>query len=398
MIHVLMVDPSSYTPYYDHSLCRALGEAGCDIELVTAPFIYDDLPQPELYRRRYGFGCLLDLGGSSWLRSQVRLRRLLKALEYPLDWGALWYQVRSRPPDIVHLQWSVDPPTDTWWLSRLRRLGLPIVYTAHNVTPHGGEPTRRAGLERLYWLADLVIVHSQANREELCATFKVPADQVHVVPSGNLDDFRGTVICKAEARRRLGVPLDARVALFFGLIKSYKGLDVLLRAFALARPRLPNSKLVVAGQPNMPFEGFQTLIDNLGLHDDILLDLRFVPHTEMKVHFTAADVVVLPYVETSQSAVLLTAYTFGRPVITTRAGGLPEVVGEGRSGRLVPPGDCDALADVLIDMLSHPERTADMGVYARHLAETRHAWPAIAKATVELYQEVLVAKPGSRLM
>lgn len=386
MMRVLMLDPSSYTPYYDHSLCQALGAAGCNVELVTAPFIYDDLPAPELYRRRYGFARLLALGSKSWLRSQAPLRRLAKALEYPLDWLVLWRQYLSHPPDLIHLQWSVDPPMDAWWLSRLCRRGLPVVYTAHNVTPHPGEPTRRAGLKDLYQLASQVIVHSQANRKELLATFDVPVDRVHVLPVGNLDDFRGPAIDKLEARRRLGIPTEAPVALFFGLIKPYKGLDVLLRAFALTKPRLPKAQLLVAGQPNMFFEGFQALIDDLGIRDAVLLDLRFVPHTEMRVHFTAADVVVLPYIETSQSAVLLTAYTFGRPVITTRTGGLPEVVEEGRSGLLVPPGDDKALAEAMIALLSHPERLAEMGAYARHLTETKHSWSSIARATLEVYR------------
>jgi len=389
VIRVLMLDPNSYTPYYDHSLCKALGAAGCDVELVTAPFIYDDLPDPELYRRRYGFARLLALGSKSWLRSQTRLRRLAKALEYPLDWLVLWRQHSSHTVDLIHLQWSVDPPMDFWWLSRLRHGSLPMVYTAHNVTPHLGEPTRRAGLKDLYQLANHVIVHSQANRKELLAAFDVPVDRVHVIPSGNLDDFRGAGMDKAEARRRLGIPADAPVALFFGLIKPYKGLDVLLRAFALAKLRLPKAKLLVAGKPSMPFEWFQALIYDLGLHDDVLLDLRFVPHAEMRIHFTAADVVVLPYVETSQSAVLLTAYTFGRSVITTRTGGLPEVVEEGRSGRLVPPGDRHALADALIEILSHPGRIAEMGAYARHLAETKYSWANIAKATLEVYKRCM---------
>lgn len=389
VIRVLMLDPSSYTPYYNHSLCKALGEVGCDVELVTAPFVYDRLPEPELYQRRYGFARLLRLGGQPVLRGQRRLRRLAKALEYPLDWAILWRQIRSHPPDLVHVQWSIDPTLDAWWLTRLRRHNLPVVYTAHNVTPHPGEPTRRSGFHALYAAVDAIIVLAEANRAELLESFEIPAKKVYMIPSGHLFDFHQSPIDRNGARKQLGLPEGVPVALFFGLIKPYKGLEVLIRAFTQVHERMPAARLMIAGQPNMDFKSFDALIQKHHLQNAVTLDLRYIPTREMHVYFAAADVVVLPYLRTSQSAVLLMAYTFGRPVITTDTGGLPEMVVEGQSGLVVPPGDEVALAEALVTVLANPDRARSMGACARHLAQTRHAWPTIARATMDVYQKVL---------
>jgi glycosyltransferase involved in cell wall biosynthesis len=108
-------------------------------------------------------------------------------------------------------------------------------------------------------------------------------------------------------------------------------------------------------------------------------------------YFAAADVVALPYVRIYQSGVLHLAYTFGRPVVATRVGGLTEDIKDGKSGVLVPPGDENALATALEEMLADPERLAAMGEHARMLAETVYSWDAIARRTLDFYESLLTA-------
>lgn len=390
-LRLLILDAGAYTPYYDYSLCKALAEAGCQVRWITAPFIYDQIPNRDGLDIWYGFSRLLNVPTPYQLvfhRFAV-LRRVIKAVEYPLDWALLFRALRRNPPDILHVQWVVNPTLDVVALGNLRRLGCRIVYTAHNVLPHDARPGDRIRYARLYRLADAIIALSNHNRQQLQVLFQVPEGKVHLVPMGNLDDFRGPPITRREARARLGLPAGAPVILFFGLIKPYKGLASLIRAFATVQARLPEAILLIVGYPQGGFAPYHRLVHELGLGSAVRTALRYVSHCEMATWFTAADVVALPYLATSQSAVLMTAYTFGRPVVATSVGGLPEAVDPGQSGLLVPPSDEAALAEAIIALLADSHRCTQMGRYARRLAETRYSWQVIASATLDVYQSLV---------
>jgi glycosyltransferase involved in cell wall biosynthesis len=133
-------------------------------------------------------------------------------------------------------------------------------------------------------------------------------------------------------------------------------------------------------------------VHGLGLSGAVRTTLRYVSHCEMAAWFTAADAVALPYLATSQSAVLMTAYTFGRPVVTTTVGGLPEAVDPGQSGLLVPPSDEAALVEAIVALLADSHRCTQMGRYARHLAETRYSWQVISSATLGVYRSLMKAQ------
>jgi len=391
---VMMVDPGNYTPYYDYSLCKALAEAGCQVQWITAPFIYDQIPNRDSLNIWYGFSRLLNIPRPYQLMFHrfAALRRVVKAVEYPVDWALLFSALQRNPPDILHVQWIVNPTLDIMVLGKLRRLGCRIVYTAHNVLPHDARPGDRNRYARLYQLADAIIALSNHNRQQLQALFQVPEEKVHLVPMGNLDDFRGPPITRREARARLGLPTGSTVTLFFGLIRPYKGLASLIQAFTAVQSQLPGALLLIVGQPHGSFAPYHRLVHNLGLSGAVRTVLRYVSRREMAAWFTAADVVALPYLATSQSAVLMTAYTFGRPVVTTTVGGLPEAVDPGQSGLLVSPSDEAALAEAIIALLADSHRCTEMGHYARHLAETRYSWRTIASATLEVYRSLMKAQ------
>jgi glycosyltransferase involved in cell wall biosynthesis len=382
-----MVDPRNYTPYYDYSLCKALTALGLHIRWLTSPFIYDELPQHDRLAMEYVFHQPLVIAPGLF-RTHPRLRQGLKALTYPADWLRMLARARRERPALVHWQWAGHPTIDTWGLTCLRRLGCYLVYTVHNVLPHEARAGDDVRYARLYHLADALITPSRYNWEQLRAVFQVPEERLHVVPLGNLDDFRGPTLSAPEARRRLGLPAEVPVILFFGLIKPYKGLVYLIRAFAQVRRRWPEALLLIVGRPHGDFRLYQGLIGELKLTQAVHTHLQYVPYHELATWFTAAEAVILPYLATSQSAVLVTAYTFGKPVVATTVGGLAEIVEPGRSGLLVPPGDEDALAEAIMDLLADPGRRAEMGRYARYLAETRYAWPAIARQTLAVYHQI----------
>jgi glycosyltransferase involved in cell wall biosynthesis len=140
--------------------------------------------------------------------------------------------------------------------------------------------------------------------------------------------------------------VDGRVLLFFGLIRPYKGLEVLLYAFALVADEL-DATLLVVGEFYEDRGRYDEMIERLGIGPRLRVVDRYVPNEDVEMYFRAADVAVLPYRTATQSGIVQTAYSFHLPVIVTSVGGLPDVVRDGETGYVVPPGDPEALAGAI---------------------------------------------------
>jgi glycosyltransferase involved in cell wall biosynthesis len=194
---------------------------------------------------------------------------------------------------------------------------------------------------------------------------------------------------RLRARAALGLETGAPIALFFGQIRTYKGLDVLIRAFRHVRVSVPNARLFIAGQAVEQWSKYARLIRETGLAGAVDTQIGPIPHSKVGILFAACDVVVLPYRQTSHSAVLMTAYRMERPVIATRVGGLPEAVEDGHSGLLVEPDNPHALAEALRLMLGDAVTRRRMAARAGELSRTTFAWPRIASLTAAVYDAVL---------
>jgi len=149
-------------------------------------------------------------------------------------------------------------------------------------------------------------------------------------------DIFGEAVGREEAARYLGLDPAGKYLLFFGLIRKYKGLDLLLRAFALARQEIEGLKLMVAGEFYSGKEEYMELIAKLGLNDSILLRDQFIPSGEVKYYFSLADLVVQPYRTATQSGISQIAYHFGNPMLVTDVGGLAEIVPHQQAGYVTP--------------------------------------------------------------
>jgi glycosyltransferase involved in cell wall biosynthesis len=154
-------------------------------------------------------------------------------------------------------------------------------------------------------------------------------------------------IDKAAARERLGLPRDRAVVLFFGLIRPYKGLVYLIEAMPQVLRRIDCS-LLVAGEFYDDKSKYTNLIERHGLQARVRIEDKYINNEDVGLYFGAADVVVLPYIEASQSGIVPIAYGFNTPVISTRVGGLPEAVTDGKTGFLVEPGDAGQLAETIV--------------------------------------------------
>ena len=260
----------------------------------------------------------------------------------------------------------------------------------HNFVPH---ETRHRRLEllarrRLCRIASTVIVHGHAGREEAVQTLGCPADRVFVIPHGHYRDAYSPPLPSADARQRLGLPGDARVILFFGFLRPYKGLELLLDAWRKVKhaQRACCSSSANPRERTMPPSWLGGSQATPGAR---LLD-RFVPPDEVPVFFSAADVVVLPFRAVQTSGSMLLAMSYGRPVIAPRLGELPETLADA-ADLLFTAGDEDDLRRQLSRALA-----LDLADLARRtsIACDRLDWGPIAAATAEVYRRAVFGQRG----
>jgi glycosyltransferase involved in cell wall biosynthesis len=365
-VRVQVVDPSAYTPPYDRALSSALARAGADVELVTSRFAYGDVPPADGYRvselfyRRAGRFGAADRG-----------RFPTKLAEHVPD--MLRYRRHARQADVVHWQWLTVQPVDAYLLPPKR----PRLLTAHDVLPREPRPGQIGATRRLLDKMDAVVVHSQHGAARLQSELGLEAERIHVIPHGAFD-----YLTRLPEERPLPPELaavDGPVVLFFGLVRPYKGVDLLIEAFN----EIDGAELWVVGMPRMPLEPLRELASDV--RGRVRFVPRFIDDSEIPAYFRRADIVALPYREIDQSGVLFTALAFGLPVVLSDVGGFPEV----QAALHVPAGDAGALAAALGRLLSDEARRAALATAAREAAATTYAWPAIAAAHQRLYADLV---------
>jgi glycosyltransferase involved in cell wall biosynthesis len=344
-MRVLLADPPAFTPWYDHELAAALARAGAEVELATSRFRFGEVPGPEGYRRSERWYPL-----SSRLFRRSRLRLPLKAIEHLEVMRSL---ARARA-DVLHLQWLALPQADVHL-----RFRSPSVFTAHDLLPR--RTASRTGLwRRLLARFDRIVVHTEHGRETLGGL----GFDARVIPH--------PVYPSTAARADDGATL-----LSLGVIRPYKGLA---DAVELTR-RLPDARLLVAGDPAMPLDG---------LRDAARVEWRlgFMSQPELDRALSETTVAVFPYrAELDQSGALLQALGAGVPAVVYDVGGLAEPVRAYGAGRVVPAGDLDALTAATAELLGDPGALAAARAGAER-ARAELTWDASAARHLALYREL----------
>jgi glycosyltransferase involved in cell wall biosynthesis len=351
-MRIALVDPLAYTPPYDHALAKALAEEGHSVTLLTSRFPHGRAPEPESYDREELFA---PVSTRVFRRSPLRLAA--KGLEYAPSVARLVRRIERLDPEVVHVQWLPRPELDLRWLRRVAD-ERPVVLTAHDVMPR-----RRRALP--VWpdvleTAERVVVHSLRAVEQL-VELGLARERIVRIPH---PVFEG---------EQLPAP-KGRTLLFFGLIRDYKGLDVLLEAL----PEIPDAQLVVAGDPLDPVPP--------SADPRVEWQLRFIQPDEIRGLMTRAAAIVLPYRQLDSSGVLATAIGYGRPVVVTDVGSLGEIVREFKAGGVVPVDDPKALAEACARLLE-PKALAAAAAGAKRAAKAL-TWEHSAQAHDRLYREV----------
>jgi glycosyltransferase involved in cell wall biosynthesis len=367
-VRVHLVDPSAFTPPYDHALAGALAAAGAEVELFTSRFAYGSVMEPAGYRREELFYRL-----AGRLQS-ARGRRLVKLGEHVPD--MLRYRRRAASADVVHFQWLTVQHLDGLLLPRRSR-GRPLLLTAHDILPREARPGQRAAQRRSYERFDAIVVHSEHGRRRLTEELGVEPGRVHVIPHGAFAHLAEQPVPDGP----LGRPpfqTDLPVVLCFGLMRPYKGIDVLLEAWR----GIEGAELWIAGMPRMDIAPLRAAAP-----PGVRFVPRFIGDGELPAYFRAASLLVLPYREIDQSGVLFTALAFGKPLLLTDVGGFSEVAARG-AARLVAPGDAAGLHEALVSLLADPQALAAMALQASAAGAGEYSWSSIGQRTLALYERL----------
>ncbi|MGI8750553.1 MAG: glycosyltransferase family 4 protein [Thermoleophilaceae bacterium] len=368
-VRVSLVDPPAYTPPYDYSLASALARAGAEVELVTSRYPYGPAPVAAGFTVREAFYRRTMAGDRG-----TTARRALRLAEHV---PGMLAQRDLSPADVVHYQWLTLEALDSLMLAR----GVPRVCTSHNVLRRGRgalrERAARAAIRRM----DALIVHTEAGAGELAGRFGADPERVHVIPHGAF----GYLTHQADEQPLPDelARVEGPVVLSFGVLRPYKGVDVLVEAFR----ELEGAELWVVGRPWMDVEPLKRAAAGAGAQ--IRFIDRFVPDVQVPAFFHRADVVALPYRRIDQSGVLYTALAFAKAIVLSDVGGFSEVGRVDGAAELVAPGDPEALRGALRRLIADPAARARLEQRAAAAAAGRYSWDDIARRTLAVYEGLL---------
>jgi glycosyltransferase involved in cell wall biosynthesis len=261
---------------------------------------------------------------------------------------------------------------------KLRKNGVKTVSILDNVIPHEKRIGDIALIKYFLRQNNGFIVMSEKVKNDLLS---LHPDAKYLQVLHPLYDHFGNRVDSAEARSKLGIPQSNKVILFFGFIRDYKGLDLLIEAVKL----LPNDyTLIIAGEVYGDFKRYQNIIDKNSLGKKVQLFTRYIPDNEVPLFFSASDVCVLPYRSGTQSGITGISYHFELPVIVTDAGGLKEMVEDGKTGLVVKEPSPQLIADAI-------RKYYDEGLKEKFRKEiqeykTRHSWSALADDIISFYK------------
>ncbi len=407
-IHLVLVEPngSGGLIHYTYQLCTALAAGGIDVTLITGKnYELADFPHNFHVNNMLDLWTLFEAHPSKselnsfwkhqWQKVRWTLRRGVRALRLIRAWVQLTRHLTDLKPDLIQFS-KINFPFEAFFLAQLQRRGLILTQVCHEF-----ELRENTGLfsdiilrtySNIYTHFSAIFFHAQENRNRFLTLFpSIPEEFTHVIAHGNASWLKKIESDSMDVlRTQYDLHADERVVLFFGLLSPSKGLDDLIDAFALARSTC-NAKLVIAGYPtkHINMTELRARISELGIEDDVIIDARYIPLEQVRPLMELATIVVYPYISSTQSGALQVAYTFGKPIIATNVGGLPEAIDDSKSGFLVPVHSPTELADKIVTMINDPDLVEQMGAYARHLSETRYGWATVAQKIKGIYDELM---------
>lgn len=403
-LHIIVVEPinSGGLLHFSYQLCNALSKNGAEVELITGTdYELDSMPHHFKVQKilklwnafedrsadvKYNF---LQRAIANFVR---RIRRIPRAGRAVWAWIVITNYILHAKPDWVLLS-VLEYPFQSLFIHFLKLRGFSLSQMCHEF-----EEREKKKNEFLYQLNSLgynsfskIFFLSDDAQNRFLKLFPfINREKAASIPHGNSEWLLGiqSQSKKDTLRKKYKINKDEKAIVFFGLLSPSKGVEDLIEGFSIALKSC-DAKLVIAGYPTKYINAatLNSLITRLNIFEKTILDLQYLPLDEIGALMDLATVVVYPYLSSTQSGALQVAYTFGKPVIATKVGGLPEVVENGKSGFLVAPNAPQEIAEKIVFMVNNPNEAPKMGEYAKHLSETRFDWKIVAKKILEAYQQ-----------
>lgn len=356
----------------NEALCRAINRSGHQSEIVTfrlqyPGFLfpgktqYTDDPKPE----------------------GLKIHRLINSIN-PLNWIMVARRINKMNPDLVVFRYwlpFIGPSFGS--IARMLKKTVKIIAITDNVIPHEKRPGDKVLSNYFISACDGFITLSSSVRDELKTLVSRP---ISYFPHP-INDNLGEKVDKPEAKKYLGLEEDVNYLLFFGIVRKYKGLDLLLNALADIEIRDMNLKLLVVGEFYTDIRPYLDMIKELNLKDRVIVKNEFIPTKDIKYYFSAADLVAQTYHTASQSGISQIAYNFDSPMLVTNVGGLSEMIPHGRVGYVVekdPKMIGEAIQDFYNNQMSE-EFIENIKEEKKH-----YSWDRFVEKMVEFYKDLIL--------
>lgn len=299
----------------------------------------------------------------------------------PFNWISVGNELRRIKPDIIVVRYwlpFMGPCLGTILRRVKKNHHTKVICIADNILPHEKRPGDKIFTRYFLKPVDAFITMSEKVLTDLKQFTK--NKPIQLVPHPLYDNF-GEIISKEEARNKLGISTEDKVVLFFGFIRKYKGLDILLHAFTILNEesKIKNLKLLIAGEFYEDEKNYEQLLNNPIINNSLILHTHFISDSEVKYYLCAADCVVQPYRSATQSGVTPLAYHFEKPMIVTNVGGLPSLVPDKRAGLIAEP-NAENIAEKITEYFELGEEFFLLGLREE---KKKYSWENMVKAIVK---------------
>lgn len=369
--------------YYDYGLLNGLGKLGNNITLFTSENLCFDLSKNQSVKVSYTY------------KNLFKGNKIKKLLRYIVGTMKSLLQIKSEKTKVVHFQIFAISFLEVFvvWLLKLNR--LKIVVTIHDVESFSKKNNEKLS-KYFYTKADAVIVHNKASYDVLLdylksiRSYEKVIYKCHIVHHGSYIGMLPNRIEKKDAKAKFDISEDTFVFLFFGQIKTVKGLDILLESFSkLIGNTTRKVKLIIAGKVwKSDWSLYEEIIKKNNLSEYIFLNIKYIPDKDVVYYYSAADCVVLPYKKIFQSGVLLMAQSYNTPVLVSNLLGMTEVVTDNENGFVFKSESVEALYLKMKEIMECKDlEKIAKNAYAK--LEKEYNWSEIAKQQMKIMERVV---------
>ena len=364
---VLLIDQIAKVNYkYTFPLANGLVKSGCEVLLVI-----DQKKEKE--------NCICERI-NYFNTDEKGISKLDKLKNYICSYRKIENLIKNNNFDVLHTEWFSFSPIDYYYIKKFKRqYGVRYVSTVHDILPFNSKFYDMPFHEKLYELADSVILQAPGNVQRFAELFPQYKEKTVMIPHGHMLDYVETVD-KEVSRKKLDIPLNKIVILFFGQIKKVKGVDLLLKALVKLKDKCPDIFVVIAGSIwQSDFTECQRIIEENDFSNCLRTDIKYIPDEEVKYYYSAADACVLPYTDVYQSGVIQLAYGYQKAVIASNLPAFTQFVKENETGFIAKSGDVESLVQAMERAVIKKDSLNQIGKSGYELVKDKLNWDDLAR-------------------